>query len=152
MATFIQKIKVGIRKIKRMVDGAEESYSVDQAKYPALWALFKMAQTQSQIEEYETDPELREDLKTSTTIKNLYKYLKHDLDRYTKMFTKAAPKTNWAEAQAMLKQKQREARKADVYDDKIFKFVSDRIAEYGNNFHIVRDNRFDKHLNNPLSR
>ena len=149
MANFIQKFKIGARKVIRQLD-TPQIFDVDPSKYPALWALFRMAETLETIEKYET--EQADELKTNKAVESLYKDFKKDLERYKKRFIDAVPKTNWEETKKLFKQKQRDARKAHVYDEKFFKFIGDRITEYSENMTIVRSDMFDKHLKNPFSR
>ena len=149
MANFIQKFKIGARKLIRLF-GVPQIFDIDSNKYPALCALFLMARTLENIEEYEKNDS--EEIKTNRTARNNYKDLKKDLERYKKMFLDAVPTTNWEETKKLFKQKQKEARKAGVYDKLFFKFIGDRIAEYSTNMTIIRGNLFDEHLKNPLSR
>jgi len=145
MANFMQKIKIGMRKFMRMVDGADKAYEVDSEKYPALAALFNIAKAQADIEEFDTDPDLRQELTTNKMLRGQYNDLKRDIERYTKNLNRVAPNTDWAKTREMFKQKQREARKSDAYNEKIFMFIDDRITEYSNKMKIVRNNLLSTH-------
>lgn len=149
MANFIQKFKIGARKVSRQFD-IPQIFEVDSNKYPALCALFQTARTLQSIEDYEKNR--AEELQTNKMVQNLYKDLKKDLEYYKKMFLDAIPKTNWEETKKLFQQKRKDARKAGVYDEAFFKFIADRITEYSGNMTIVRSEMFDEHLKNPFSR